>query len=180
VPLDGQSSTISRCEWEDLALLTVSPSAFPSLDFFNAQTEWIDPSVGEMLNCIGFPFDHNIIWERKVLKEKREVTLALYPTVISARVLPPPTGDELKFQITSFDQHSHYLVPFDGGPDGNRPQGISGAAMWWESDQKQLIWRPDFRFAGICVCSYKRGAVVQVVKASVVRRFLEEVFGKSE
>jgi hypothetical protein len=49
--------------------------------------------------------------------------------------------------------------------------------MWWESDQKQTVWRPNFKFAGICTACYKRGSVVQVVKASVVRRFLEEVFG---
>ncbi len=58
----------------------------------------------------------------------------------------------------------------------NYPRGISDAAMWWESDQKQIIWRPHFKFAGVCTACYKRGTVVQVVKASVVRRFLEKVF----
>jgi hypothetical protein len=37
--------------------------------------------------------------------------------------------------------------------------------------------RPNFEFTGVCTACYKRGPVVQVVKASVVRSFLEEVFG---
>ena len=95
-------------------------------------------------------------------------------------MLPPPTEEERKFKITSFDEDRHYLVPYGDAANSKYPGGISGAAMWWESDQPKITWRPHFKFAGLCVACYKRGAVVQVVKASVVRRFLEEVFGPAE
>ena len=35
------------------------------------------------------------------------------------------------------------------------------------------MWRPEFKFAGTCVCTYRKGTIVQVIKASVVRAFLE-------
>ncbi len=138
--------------------------------------KWIDPPVGELVPCFGFPSDHGLLVETKWVGNKEERSLALYPTPFSAIVLPPPTEDERKFQITDFDQDRHYLAPYDTG-NSKHARGISGAAMWWESDLNRTVWSPNFKFAGICTACYKRGSVVQVVKASIVRRFLEEVFG---
>jgi hypothetical protein len=59
---------------------------------------------------------------------------------------------------------------------------MSGAAVWLP-DMKGVIWSPKFLFADTCInvyrkgYSYHRGPVVQVVKASIVRQFLEKTFG---
>jgi hypothetical protein len=107
---------------------------------------------------------------------KEERTLALRPETFSGQVLPQPTEQELRFQITAFDPDRHYLIPYEH-PESTHPRGFSGAAIWWESDQKQLVWKPTFKFAGVCTSCYRGGKVEQVVKASVVRRFREKVFG---
>jgi hypothetical protein len=175
-PLADTTAMIHKCGWEDLAVVTTTASAVPNAEFFDAVNDWIDPLVGEPLHCFGFPSDHGLTVDKRIVGSKEERTIALYPTPFGATVLPLPTEDERKFKITDFNPERHYLVPY-GNSGSKRPHGISGAAMWWESDQKVLVWRPNFKFAGICTACYKRGSVVQVVKASIVRRFLEEVFG---
>jgi len=177
LPVDPQRVAIHRCDWEDLALLSGPPESFPVREFFDAKTEWIDPGAGEVLHCIGFPTDSGFVCEKQKFGQRDEWIVAVYPTLFSASVLSPPTENDLKYKITAFDHDRHFLVPFDDAAKGKRPHGISGAAVWWESGQKRAIWRPDFKFAGVCVCCYKHGAVLQIVKASVVRRFLQEVFG---
>jgi hypothetical protein len=176
-PLNDPGSIIHRCEWEDLAVVTTIPSAVPNVEFLDFVNEWIDPPTGEVVHCLGFPFAYGQVVDKRMVGDKEERTVALQPIVFGATVLPSPTEDERKFKFTSFDPDAHYLVPFEDAAKGKHPRGISGAATWWETDQKRIIWRPSFKFSGACVASYKDGAVVQVVKASVVRRFLEEVFG---
>jgi hypothetical protein len=83
--------------------------------------------------------------------------------------------------MSKFSPDLHYLIPFTDAAKGKHPRGYSGAAVWWESNEPQIVWRPTFKFAGICTrCYYPDGIVEQVVKASIVRRFVEEVFGKIE
>ena len=178
VPMIEQKAVIHRCEWEDLALMTTIPKAVgPNVEFFDIANDWTDPSEGEVVHCFGFPSDNGQMVEKRMVGNREERTVALYSTVFSAPVLPLPTEDELKFKITGFDPDRHYLVPYEDASKGKHPRGISGAAMWWESDEKQIVWRPNFEFAGVCTACYRGGTVVQVVKASVVRRFLEEIFG---
>jgi len=176
VSLTDPAAMVHLCAWEDLALISTLSTAIPNAEFFDAANEWIDPQENEPLHCHAFPIDHHVMVGQKILPNKEERTLALYPTAFGGRVLPLPTEDELKFKITDFNPEKHYLTPY-GNLGSKQPHGISGAAMWWESDEKLLVWRPNFKFAGICICCYKNGSVVQVVKASVVRRFLTEVFG---
>lgn len=176
LPLDDQNAAIHRCKWEDLAVIVTIPKAVPNIEFFDSMNEWIDPPTSEKVHCIGFPSDSGQIVQKKMVGSKEERTIVLYATFFSATVLPLPTERELKFTFTDFDTDRHYLVPYDDAARGKHPRGISGAAMWWESHQKEIIWRPNFKFAGVCTASFKSGTVVQVVKASVVRRFLEEVF----
>lgn len=178
VPIKDATAVIHRCKWEDLAVVTVSvEEAGPFTEFFDIANEWIDPLEGEIVSCCGFPIDRGPIVERKMIGNKEERVLAIYPFVFSGPVLPLPTEEELRYKITAFDPQRHYLVPFPDAADGRHPLGISGGAMWWETNLHQIVWRPNFKFAGICTSCYKRGALEQVVKASVVRRFLEEVFG---
>jgi hypothetical protein len=172
------SSVIHRCKWEDLAVVTIDPERFPGVDFTEPGKDWIDPAVGENVNCCGFPSDHSVIVNQKTVSDNRvEAELAIWPTAFGGSVLPFPSADEVKFHYDDLDADRHYVIPYDGAGVSKHPGGISGATVWWESDEKLLVWRPNYRFAGTCTHSHKKGTRVRVVKASVVRRFLVELFG---
>jgi hypothetical protein len=168
------ASVIHRCKWEDLAVVTIDPSRFPGVDFIEPEKDWIDPLVGEPVHCCGFPTDHSVrVNHRAVSPTRDEVDLAVWPTIFDASVLsfPDDVTDDL-------DPDTHYLISYNGAGVSKHPRGVSGAAVWWESDKKEIIWRPNFRFAGTVTHCYKKGATLRVVKASVVRRFLAELFSE--
>ncbi len=177
IPIADPKAVIHRCDWEDLALISLNPTtAGEYTEFFDIENSSVDPAEGEVVNCCGYPFDRNVLVGKYMIGNKEERTVAIRPEIFSGRVLPEPSEQELKFQITAYDRERHYLVPYEHNLS-KHPLGFSGAAMWWESDQKQIVWRPNFLFAGICTCCYKKGTIEQVVKASTVRRFLAEVLG---
>jgi hypothetical protein len=49
--------------------------------------------------------------------------------------------------------------------------------LFWRPPDPQQVWRPNVKFAGVCTHAYKKGTVERIVKASAVRRFLEEELG---
>lgn len=100
----------------------------------------------------------------------------LCPTGFGGAVLPNKTGSN----FTDFDPKRHYLIPYELASQGKHPRGISGGAVWMQSTKKQIVWTAKFDFAGICTSCYRDGSIEQVVKASVVRQFLTEVFGTPE
>ncbi len=108
-----------------------------------------------------------------VTEHRREVSNALRPDIFSGQVLSGPD-----FIAQGFDPDRHYLVPYVHETSGH-PSGFSGAAAWWEFDKPQQIWRPSFKFGGICThCYASRNPILErIVKASAVSRFLEEVLG---
>lgn len=177
VPIRDPKAVIYRCSWEDLAVVVIDPSeAGPYAEFFDVANDWTDPPQGEIVSSCGFPIDKHLLIDKRMVGNKEERTIALRPEIFNGHVLPQPTEQELKFQITAYDRERHYLVPYEH-PKGKHPNGFSGAATWWESDKHQIVWRPNLKFAGLCTSCYRKGSVLQVVKASVVHRFLEQVFG---
>lgn len=178
VPLTSQDVTICRCDWEDLALLTVTPNGLgPMLEFFDIANSWLDPAEGEFVAGVGYPVSNSVILEEGRVGSVIQKAVLLSPTPFNGTVLPPPSEDELKFKMTSFVPERHFLIPYEPAKEGKRPGGISGAAVWCESRDGYLVWAPRFKFAGVCTSCYKSGTIEQVVKASVVRQFLTEAFG---
>jgi hypothetical protein len=106
------NSRIVYCEWEDLAAIIVPSTALPKCDFVDIQQEWIDPTEGELVHCCGLPTDHNVTADRKMIGEKEEIGIAVYPTVFNGKVLPQPSEHDLKFYITDFEPNRHYLIPY--------------------------------------------------------------------
>jgi hypothetical protein len=175
------TSVIHRCQWEDLALVTVDSKQFPDVEFTDPGAVWTDPAQGENVNCCGFPADHSVrINQRRVSADRAEVDLAVWPTAFGGQVLAFPTAEQIKFYYSDLNSDRHYLVAYDGAGVSKHPRGVSGAAVWWEPENVELVWRPNFRFAGTVTHSHRSGSVIRVVKASVVRRFLAEVFGNIE
>jgi hypothetical protein len=178
VPIADPKAALHRCRWADLALITISPEyAGAYTEFFDIAKEWIDPPEGDPVHCCGFQLDRGFLFDRKSIGDWEERSIGLSPFVFDGVVLPLPTETQLRFTITAFDPEIHYLIPFADAEKGFSPKGYSGGATWWESDKMPIIWAPTFKFAGICSVSYEKGAKEQVIKASAVRRFLEEVFG---
>ena len=172
IPLSDPSAKIYRCEWEDLAVITTIPDAIPHLEFFDVSGDrWADPQPGETVQCLGYPSDLGVIVGARQDGNKEVRDIALYSSVFSADVL-----DEQKFIFRDFDSARHYLVPFERATNGGNPKGFSGSGVWLEHEEKQIIWAPGFKFAGICLASYREGSILQILRASTVRRFLEEVF----
>jgi hypothetical protein len=174
-----EDSVIHRCEWEDLAIVTVDHDRFPRVDFTDLADSWIDPTAGQDVDGCGFPTDHNVAVEKRILSDGREqVDLGLYPTLFGGRVSPFPSPDEVKFYYGGdLDPQKHYLIPYQSGGVSDEPAGISGSAVWWWNNERQVIWRPNFIFAGTVTHYHRKKMRIRVVKASVVRRFVTELFG---
>jgi hypothetical protein len=167
------NATIHRCSWEDLALIVIDQSeAGRHTEFADLAKDWIDPAEGEVIRCVGFPIDKHVLVGRRMVGNKEELDIAIRPTLFSGKVFHKPN-----FATRDYNPKNHYLVPYR---HVKRPEGFSGAATWWESDQPQQIWKPNFKFAGICTSAYKDGTIERIVKASAVRRFLGEVFGPAD
>lgn len=175
IAIKDASAAIHRCVWEDLAVITIDPSeAGQYSEFIDLGMEWIDPSANEWVSVCGFPHDKRVrVDDRMVTEDRREITLALRPEIFSGQVLSGPN-----FATNDFVPDRHYLVPYVH-KTSSYPGRFSGAAAWWESDKPQQVWRPNFKFAGICTHCYKDINPIpeRIVKASAVRKFLEEVFG---
>jgi len=175
-PLTDTNAEIHHCKWEDLAVVTVHPEEFPFLDYIEVSANSAEPSEGEMLNFCGFPSDHSKIIEKRISGDREEVGIALFPTIFSGKVLPTPPAEDIKFKYDDFDPQRHFLVPYEIPHMSSHPRGFSGAAAWWESDEKQTIWRPNFKFAGTCTHSNREGTVLRIVRAPLILKFLSEIF----
>jgi hypothetical protein len=179
VPL-GADSRIHCCDEEDLAAITI-PENLHVGEFANLNEEWADPPVGQIVGCIGFPVDHNVEVDHRKVGGKHEIGIGLLPVFLDIDVLPQPSAQDLRFMKGGHDKARQYMVSYTSTMS-KQPHGVSGAAIWMP-DIKGIVWSPKFRFAGTCINTYlkgykaHRGPVVQVVKASVVRRFLEREFG---
>ena len=175
-PITNENASIIRCEWEDLAIIDVVPDTEGQhVEFFDLGNNWIDPPEGERVHCFGFPSDSKIPWEKRMVGKKEERTLAIYPGVFDGKVMRSPS-----FPTSDFNPDIHYLIPFEDAARGKDPHGYSGAAAWSESNQRQIIWHPNFKFAGTCTHSYRNGSFERVIKASAVRHFVEESFGEGK
>jgi hypothetical protein len=173
VSLNDSNATISRCDWEDLALLMTKPDVLgPYLEFVDVQNLWTDPSEGETVIGLGFPVSSGFIFGKRFGTHlQKDIVLA--PIGFSGDVLSSTTGRLFK----GFNADRQYLIPYELAVQGKHPRGISGAAVWVPAHGEHTVWAARLKFAGICTSCYRNGTIEQIVKASVVRQFLTEVFG---
>lgn len=174
IPLTDPTAVIHRSESEDLAVIAISPNAVgPLLEFFDfSGSEWVDPAEGEIVAGVGYPVAIGIRFQHQV-GPVIEGNIVLSPIPFTGTVLPAATGR----YFSGFDPARHYLTTYEPTEEGTHPGGISGAAVWIESKEKQAVWTPRLKFAGVCTSCFQDGTVEQIVRASVVRQFLTDVFG---
>lgn len=175
VPIRNPKARIVRCQWEDLAIIKIHPSETGQYsEPVDIGKDWVDPVIDETVHVFGFPVDRHIVVGNQVVSPtRREVTVAIRPDIFSGKVMSGPN-----FPTNDFDADRHYLIPYDH-PESKHPRGFSGAAAWWEPADPQRVWRPNFKFAGVCTHCYERRSPIleRIIKASAVRRFLEEALG---
>jgi hypothetical protein len=174
MPLNDSQAAIHRCVWEDLALVSLNDTDVfgPYLEFVDVAKSWADPLEGENLFGLGYPVSSGAIFGRQA-GTNRQMFVLLRPGPFGGAVLPDSQGAYFK----NFVPGKHCLIPYDLAAGGEHPGGISGAALWLRSNTTSTVWAPRFTFAGVCTAAYRNGSIVQVVKASIVRQFLAEVFG---
>jgi hypothetical protein len=174
VQLADPNAGIHRCEFADLAVVTMTQAALgPMLEFFDATTSWYDPPEGERVFGVGYPVSYGVEVDRRRVGSELRRSIVLSPVGFNGLVQPSASGR----YFGDFDPQRDFLIPYEHGRDGRHPKGISGAAVWVQSNDVHQVWAARYRFAGICTSSYRDGTVEQIVKASVVRQFLAEVFG---
>jgi len=174
IPLNDPTAVIHRSPTEDLAVITISPNAVsPLLEFFDFRDgQWVDPTEGEIVAGVGYPVAVGVRFQHQV-GSIIHGNIVLSPTPFTGRVLPDATGRYFQ----KFDPARHYLTTYEPTESGTHPSGISGAAVWIESKEKQAVWAARLQFAGVCTDCYRDGTVEQIIRASVVRQFLADVFG---
>lgn len=127
IPIKDPNAAIHRCQWEDLAIITIDASeAGPYSEFVDMANDWADPGVDELVHVFGYPCDrHIVVDDRAVSRKRREVTAAIRPDIFSGQVMAGPN-----FLTKDFDPDRHYLVPYKH-PKSRDRRGFSGAAVWW-------------------------------------------------
>jgi hypothetical protein len=174
IPLTDTTAVIHRSPTEDLAVVAISPTAVSRLlEFFDFRDGLsVDPAEGEIVAGVGYPVAVGLRFQHKV-GPVIQGNIVLSPIPFTGTVLPDSTGR----YFGGFDPARHYLSTYEPTESGTHPSGISGAAVWIESKEKKAVWSPRLKFAGVCTSCYQNGTVEQMVKASVVRQFLADVFG---
>jgi hypothetical protein len=180
-PGETLSGEVHRCRWEDLAVLTVPDDHFG--DFVEIGEDWTDPNVGDGVASVGLPSDNNMMLDQRSYGNRIDIVVGLLPTLLQVNVLPQPDLNDMKYNVPEHVAERQFLVKYDS-PHSVKAHGMSGTGVWVPTMMNlQGVWRPSYSFAGICINVWSkgysacRGPVVEVVKASIVRKFLEETFG---
>jgi hypothetical protein len=70
VAISDPKAHITRCEWEDLAIITIDPSVVGQYsEFVDITKDWVDPALDEVVHVFGYPVDRHIVvvtkWYRR-------------------------------------------------------------------------------------------------------------------
>ena len=165
------------CGWEDLALITLPANSSIDLEFHDAYASWLDPEPGQKLSSFGFPIDAAKLAKVEKLgslpHETKELFQKIWPTI----VIPVPSNFCTAYTDPSpYDADRHYLANWRPA-ENLKPYGFSGAAMWSIHFPATPISKIDLLFAGVATHFYSSYEAERIIKASVVRKFLQETFG---
>jgi hypothetical protein len=138
----------------------------------SGEVSGLTPVEGEIVAGVGYPVAVSVRFQHQV-GSVIEGNIVLSPTPFTGTVLPAASGR----YFGGFDPARHYLTTYEPTEEGTHPGGISGAAVWIESRESQVVWTPRLKFAGVCTSCFQDGTVEQIVRASVVLQFLTDVFG---
>jgi hypothetical protein len=159
--------SLIRCEFEDLAYFEVDEKfgEGSDIEFCEIPSFAASPPIGTSCVLSGFPQDLS----GRLSSEEVIVNLANRWSEVCV------LGDSERF-LKGFDPERHFLMKFHKADKGERPEGFSGAGVWFplrESSASQ-IWHPVPGLAGIQSKWFPSSAVTLSVRAELLARFLQE------
>jgi hypothetical protein len=110
--------------------------------------------------------------------DREEHTLAFAPVAWSNTVIPKPASlvESLSTELP-YDPEKHFLIEWKVNDPSMTMHGFSGAATWTDNAiPKTELWAAKLFYGGMCTHYYSGIKLGRVIKASVVKTFLEEVF----
>lgn len=167
---------IIRCSWEDIALLTIDPKTAPNTEFYDFNSGWRDPAPTEPIYCLGFPRHDPITLHVERTENSEHHILGLVPMIWTSVVIPKPDSLIDPYSEESpYDPNRHFLVEWNVEDKTLGMKGFSGAATWTDPDAK--LWSPKLLLTGMVTRYYSNIKVGRMVRASVLKEFLEEALG---
>ncbi len=170
---------IIRCDWEDMAIVTVNPeSQYLNAEFFDFESSWGDPAVGAWVGSAGFPTYEPVHLGTIREGAKEEHILGLALTVWDGPVVEKPDSYVESYREKSpFDADRHFFAQWNPVDPKMKMNGFSGGAVWTEAPTaKDTVWSGKLIFAGMC--THQKEKLARMIKASVVKKFLEEALPK--
>jgi hypothetical protein len=169
---------IVRCEWEDLAAIVLGPSSsgLEFIQFCDLPDKFSDPPEQETCVVVGYPYDRTFIAEISQQKDALVHNLSAKSDAFWSEVVKT---DRL---LSGFDPNLHFLLRFYPSFPGERPDGYSGAGVWFRrmAVTGRELWSPDLLLTGILTHAYKNLGLLRIVRSVALRMFLEQTFLSAE
>jgi hypothetical protein len=170
---------IFRCDWEDIAVLTINPGfKYLNAEFHDFKSGWRDALEGATVCSFGFPTHEPLTVEVTRTGDREQRILGLSPLVWESKVTPKPSSLIESYSAENpFNAERHFLAPWNVTDQTMTPHGFSGAATWMLPQITKGVWSSNLICAGMCTLYYPKHRIKRMIKASVVAKFLEEVLG---
>jgi hypothetical protein len=166
---------VVRCQWEDLAAIVLDGDGADTLNVEFCELPKrlaVDETIsgsGSVL-IIGFPVDQTFRVSESRVPGHTTVIMACPCESFWGELVKEPEGA----LDSSYDPDRHLLIRFEPRSEGLRPFGYSGAAVWCDPARREAIWTANPLLLGIQTHTYEKSGLVRAVRASTIRRFLEE------
>ena len=169
---------IALCTSEDLAAIVLRPNA-ARVDFLTLNEDtFSSPPVGANVLLFGHPADGTFEVARiQVGPGIQNMIMACRPAAFIGAIVQAPERP-----LSGFDAREHLLVEFEPRSEGRTAFGYSGSGVWHQhpgaklgAQDRSFFWSPEPVLAGVETHAYCSSGLVRVVKAGIVRQFLEDV-----
>ena len=119
---------IFRCDWEDIAVLTINPGPkYLNAEFCEFRSGWIDPQDGTRIYSLGFPTHNPLTVEVTRAGNNEQRILGLNPLVWESTVTPKPSSLIEGYSAENpFNAERHFLAPWNVVDQTMTPHGFSG------------------------------------------------------
>ena len=128
--------------------------------FFDLAEGGRTPVEGQQTIIMGFPHD--------ISRVTHAGFRVVFSYVMWTQIAPNRKG------LRDFDPDRHFLTHYTEAETYRdaSPKGISGAAMWFLSNESLSVWYPKLDIAGVGIGWYKDRQLLQIVQREIVEEFL--------
>lgn len=129
------------------------------------------PTAGSGVFLAGYPSDLTVTVASRVgadgvaLHALGAIGYGCWTTVVDK----PP-----RFFPSSYDPDLHFLLEFDPAKESSKPQGYSGAGVWYQGQGSSEVWAARPVLAGLQTGWHAESKLMISIRSEVIGRFLEE------